>query len=280
MPRRQPALLRRERRGLNTGSSGPEGGRTGPRARRRESGARSRDPAPDLRILITCEHAGNRVPALWRPLFRGHDELLASHRGWDPGALPLARHLARRVGGPLRYTTTTRLLVDPNRSPGHGTLFSELTRDLPEEERRGIVNRHHRPYWRRVLALLTSWLEEGAVALHIGVHTFTPVLDDVPREVDVGVLFDPERAAETGFARDFIRELEAALSHLRVRPNAPYHGTSDGLTTSLRRSLGDPRYLGIELEVSQGLTTGPESERRRVIRGVGDALVRTLSPGG
>jgi predicted N-formylglutamate amidohydrolase len=243
-----------------------------------KSGGRSAPPGTtDLRILITCEHAGNRVPDRWAPLFESRDDLLASHRGWDPGALPLARQLARLTRAPLRYSTTTRLLVDPNRSPGHGTLFSELTQELPEEERRRIVSRHHRPYWTRVRSLLTGWLAEGALALHVGVHTFTPTLDGIPRAVDVGVLFDPDRPGEVVFSRIFMEELERALPHLRVKENAPYYGTSDGLTTSLRRMLDDPGYLGIELEVSQGLAAAPEPERSRVNRGIGEALTRTLS---
>jgi predicted N-formylglutamate amidohydrolase len=240
-------------------------------------GAAAGSLAPDLRILITCEHGGNRVPDRWAPLFSGRDDLLASHRGWDPGALPLARHLARLTRAPLRYSTTTRLLVDPNRSPGHGTLFSELTRELPEEERRGIVARHHRPYWNRVHRLLAGWLAEGALVLHVGVHTFTPTLDGVPRTVDIGVLFDPGRPGEAEFTRIFMEEFKGALPGLRVKANAPYYGTSDGLTTSLRQILGDPRYLGIEMEVSQSLAAGPEPERSRATRGIGEALTRTLS---
>lgn len=217
------------------------------------------------------------MPEPWAPLFSGRDELLASHRGWDPGALPLARHLARLARAPLRYSTTTRLLVDPNRSPGHGTLFSELTRELSEEDRRTIMSRHHRRHWNRVHGPLHRWLAEGAVTLHLGVHTFTPVLDGVPRTVDIGVLFDPNRPGEVEFSRIFMTELTRALPDLRVQPNAPYDGISDGLPTSLRRMLDDSAYLGIELEVSQAFAAGEESERRRVTRGIGEALVRTLS---
>jgi len=47
-----------------------------------------------LRFLITCEHGGNRIPARYRPLFACHGALLASHRGYDPGALALARDFA------------------------------------------------------------------------------------------------------------------------------------------------------------------------------------------
>ena len=48
------------------------------------------------RLVVTCEHAGNVVPERYRPLFVGHEHLLPTHRGWDPGALLLAREMAER----------------------------------------------------------------------------------------------------------------------------------------------------------------------------------------
>ena len=236
----------------------------------------TRPAPPDLRVLITCEHAGNRVPEAYRSLFQDRGELLESHRGWDPGSLPLARLLARTCGAPLRFTTVTRLLVDPNRSPGHETLFSELTRDLPEQQRRRILVRYHRPYWSRVRGLLREWLDDGAGVLHLGVHSFTPTMDGAPRTVDVGVLYDPEREGEARFASRFVEALDRRLPHLRIGHNVPYHGTADGLTSALRRHFRDPRYLGIELEVSQGITTATEAEKGPVFQGVARALTDAL----
>ena len=62
-------------------------------------------------ILITCEHGGNQVPARWRARFRGAGAVLSSHRGWDPGALGVARTLAKALGAPLVFAETSR----PNR---------------------------------------------------------------------------------------------------------------------------------------------------------------------
>ena len=62
-------------------------------------------------LLVTCEHGGNRVPKRYRRLFAGWESVLASHRGYDPGALTLARELARAFDAPLVASTVTRLLV-------------------------------------------------------------------------------------------------------------------------------------------------------------------------
>ena len=36
-------------------------------------------------IAITCEHGGNRIPVLYRDRFRGQQQPLDPHRGYDPG---------------------------------------------------------------------------------------------------------------------------------------------------------------------------------------------------
>lgn len=98
-----------------------------------------------LGLVLSCEHGGARVPARWRAALRGASRALASHRGWDEGALPLARRFSRALGVPLVANTWTRLLVDVNRSASNPACFSEWTRSLPAAERE-LVER-----WRRAL---------------------------------------------------------------------------------------------------------------------------------
>ena len=63
-------------------------------------------------LVITCEHGGNRIPSLYRDLFHDYQVLLDSHRGFDPGALVMARALAAAFAAPLVASTVSRLLVD------------------------------------------------------------------------------------------------------------------------------------------------------------------------
>ena len=70
------------------------------------------------RVVISCEHGGSRIPGRYRHLFAGRAALLESHRGWDPGALVMARALSRGLRAPLFASTTSRLLVDLNRKEG------------------------------------------------------------------------------------------------------------------------------------------------------------------
>ncbi|MBE0617753.1 MAG: N-formylglutamate amidohydrolase, partial [Proteobacteria bacterium] len=102
---------------------------------------------PEERLLIcSCEHGGNRVPAQYRALFTGAEEVLESHRGWDVGALTLAEDLARRFGAPLCAARVTRLLVELNRSPGHPRVFSEFSRGLDSDERQRVLDGYYFPH--------------------------------------------------------------------------------------------------------------------------------------
>ncbi len=229
-----------------------------------------------IRHLVTCEHGGNRVPPRWRALFADDAELLASHRGHDPGALDYARDLARRLRAPLVASTTTRLLVDLNRAPRHRRLFSERTRPLPDAERALILERHYAPHHAAVRAVVARAVRAGAPFVHVAAHSFTPVWDGVPRTVDVGFLYDPRRPAERRVVDAWIAALRSARPDLRVRRNAPYRGVSDGLPTRLRREVGDAPYAGVEVEVSQALTTGDARTWRALRRVLVDVLARPV----
>jgi predicted N-formylglutamate amidohydrolase len=93
-------------------------------------------------LIVSCEHGGNDVPRAYATLFAGHATTLATHRGWDPGSLPLARQMASALDAPLYASTTTRLLIDLNRSLGHRQLLSEFTRGLAPAERQQIIDRY------------------------------------------------------------------------------------------------------------------------------------------
>jgi len=226
-----------------------------------------------LAVVISCEHGGNRIPAAYRPLFRRHRAALESHRGFDPGALALARDFAKALNAELVYSTTSRLLVELNRSRRHPAVFSEMTKPLSAPERESLLERYYTPYRIWLEEHVRSAVDRGGRVLHLSSHSFTPRLNGVARQADVGLLYDPRRAAELRFCRAWQRELAAAQPQLRVRRNYPYRGYADGLTTHLRRLFPGDRYAGIEVEVNQRFPLG-DAHAWRDLRGL---LVSTVT---
>jgi predicted N-formylglutamate amidohydrolase len=212
---------------------------------------KSASPGPVVRWLLTCEHGGHEVPARWRRQFRGAREVLHSHRGWDRGALATFRILAPAVADAYFHATTTRLLVDLNRSIGHRALFSEYTRSLPAQEREEILEQHYHAWRDPVIERIDRWRRAGDAVLHVSVHSFTPTLNGQVRNADIGLLYDPGRPWERSVCRRWRQILRDAAPDARVRRNYPYRGSADGFTKTLRRRFPDG-YAGIELELNEG----------------------------
>lgn len=223
-------------------------------------------------LLVTAEHGGNDVPPEYRELFEGQEEALSSHRGWDPGSLKLARDLAKGLDATPITSTVTRLLVDLNRSAHNPRVFSEYTRSLSRDERVSLLERFHRPHWDRVRTAASRGVGKNGLTLHLGVHSFTPVLDGEVRTPDLALLYDPARPLELELATLWADALAEALPDREIRRNNPYRGAADGLTSALRRQFAATRYLGLEIEVNQR-HVGADGV---LPRWVAEALLKTL----
>ena len=210
------------------------------------SGAR-----PEWAYVVTCEHGGNRIPARYRARFAGHEALLATHRGYDPGALSMARTLARALDAPLFASTTSRLLVELNRSPGRQFRESPVMANAPPALREEIVRACYLPYRRAVETFVAHAIAGGRRVLHVSSHSFTPKLRGTVRRGDIGLLYDPARDEENALCMRWQHALHQALPQCTVRRNYPYLGRSDGITSWLRKRFTGETYVGVELEVNQ-----------------------------
>ena len=227
--------------------------------------------------LITCEHGGNRIPGPYRHLFAGQARVLRSHRGYDIGALRMARELARALEAPLHACIISRLLIEMNRSPRHAQLYSEFTRTLPPELRRELLERYYLSYRDAVELRIGALLAGGARVVHLSCHSFTPELDGVARDADIGLLYDPRRAGERSLCRHWRGALARHAPALKVRMNYPYAGTADGFTTYLRRRFPGHGYVGIELEVNQRHAQAPACRWRAVRLAVVSSFQEAIS---
>ncbi len=96
-------------------------------------------------------------------------------------------------------------------------------------------------------------MARGRRVVHISSHSFTAELDGKVRSADVGLLYHPARRGEAELCARWKASLGAIAPGFRVRRNYPYAGKGDGLTSHLRLRFPSAAYVGIELEVNQGI---------------------------
>jgi predicted N-formylglutamate amidohydrolase len=218
---------------------------------------RSRAP-----VVLTCEHASNRLPPPLRAA-AGERRILSTHWGWDLGAWALTRDLSRRLGTSAIGGRWSRLVIDLNRRLDDPTL---IRRDaggeglswndgisVAEIERR--ILDYHGPYHQQVDRLILQRLVRGVRPLIFSVHSFTPLFRKRRRRFELGVLYEKHP--------DLAHRLGRALrnSGLVVRYNQPYSGMA-GLMYSADRHGTHYELPCLELEVNQALLVKPADVSR------------------
>lgn len=200
-------------------------------------------------VLISCEHASSHVPAKWSDVINPADPVLSSHEGLDIGAAELASDIHRYLGGTLMLAGQSRLLIDLNRSAHNYRRFSRFSRTLQRARKKALQETFHDPYW----AEIRNVLARHPALFHLSVHSFTPTWNGARRSTDIGLLPLTSAADVRQLAHRWKPLLRAALPDLRVHINQPYTGNQDGLIRQLMIQRPDSGYLGIEIEVSQGI---------------------------
>jgi predicted N-formylglutamate amidohydrolase len=162
-------------------------------------------------LLLVCEHASNRLPAAYGSLGLDAQEQ-DSHIAWDPGALGVARELARRLDAPLVHATVSRLVVDLNRDPAAPDSIPDLSERTPVPGNRDLsqADRAHRrttvyePFHSAVEDFLGSRVHPTRAV--VSIHSFTPIYLGVARPWHVGLIHDGDdrlaRRVEAGLRQD------------------------------------------------------------------------------
>ncbi len=202
-----------------------------------------------MKIVLTCEHGGNKVPEHLQHLFLSNKQILHTHKALDLGALDLFNQLKPLADFSIS-STTSRLLIELNRSLHHKNLFSEFSKTLSTSEKKELINSYYLVYRNKVEDSIRNYIKEGYEVLHISVHSFTPILNSIERNCDIGLLYEPSNLNEKEFSHEFRKKILEQNSLLNVRYNYPYLGRMDGFTTYLRKQF-QYNYVGIEIEVNQ-----------------------------
>ncbi len=209
-------------------------------------------PKPVI-VILSCEHAVDTIPAEFQHYFTEHAALLNSHRGIDFGAAAIARHLSQSLNCYLHSATISRLLIDYNRTLNQQGCFSEISNTFSDAQKQTLIESYYQPYRQHIIEQINTRIAEGYQVWHLSMHSFTPVMDGVVRQAEIGLLYDPQRASEKRLVQRWQRLLKSHDKHWRTRLNYPYKGTADGFTTTLRSEYAANDYLGIEIECNQAL---------------------------
>ena len=228
-------------------------------------------------LIITCEHSGNQIPEEYQYLFKDHRDLLHSHRGYDIGALELARCISKQLSAPLFAAEVSRLFVDLNRSLYRHTLFSEITRRLCADEKKSILDNYYYPHRRQVESETAKLISSHYKVLHIAVHSFTPCLNNKERSVDIGLLYNPQRKYEKAFCREWKHCIRERRQDVCVRFNYPYLGKPDGMAAHLRKQFTDENYIGVEFEVNQKHVSDSNGNWIKLRNDISNSLAQTIN---
>src|SRR6188768_2359877 len=175
-------------------------------------------------FLITCDHAGKRLPRALGTLGLPDSEL-SRHIAWDLGAAQVARLLARELGAFAILQTYSRLAIDCNRpldAPSSIAKLSEntsipgnkeLSPALSAERARAIFH----PYHARILSEFARRAHAAQPSVLIAMHSFTPTFMGVSRPWHAGMLYN----RDPRLARALI-ELLGRDRELVVGDNQPY----------------------------------------------------------
>lgn len=207
------------------------------------------------RVVISCEHAVNTIPKAYLPLFALEQSVLQTHRAIDFGAQNMAETIGKTLSCGYTQAQVSRLLIDCNRTLSHPTCFSDYSAPLSQSEKQILIDQYYLPFRNEVTQKIQTAIDAGYQVIHLSIHSFTPVFNDVVRNADVGLLYDPTRHGEKEVAR-VLRGLVLQKSpSLRVRMNYPYDGKSDGFASFLRKQHQERDYLGFEIETNQALVS-------------------------
>lgn len=208
-------------------------------------------------FVLTCDHAGRRLPASLGDLGLSEREL-ASHIAWDLGIAGLGEKLAAALDAVVIFQTYSRLVIDVNRplnSPESIVTRSERS-DVPgnmqlsRSEAEARAQAIFWPYHRRIAHELDRRLAAQQPSVLVTLHSFTPVFMDVPRAVQIGVLYGRDARLGRALLTQLRRERNG--DELCIADNQPYAVSDEGDYTLLVH--GEQRgLLHVELEVRQDL---------------------------
>lgn len=209
-------------------------------------------------LVLTCEHASNRLPAPWRWPESDH-RLIDDHWAYDPGAGDLTHDLALRLDAPAVLANFTRLLVDPNRATDDLDLFRTVADGKPVRINEAISEAERASritgYWEPFHEAVDAAVQAVRPRLLVSIHSYTRKYEGQLRAVEIGVLHRGQLPLATAF-RDHL----AHSTGRDVRINEPWSGEL-GLIYSAERHATTAGCPAMEFEFRNDLLRDPALRR-------------------
>lgn len=183
------------------------------------------NPQAEEPLLLVCDHASRRFPLSLGDL--GVDPAVSRcHLGSDIGARNLTKLLADRLGVTAVLQSYSRLVVDCNRQlldPGAFLQFGDGVVingncHLNTEQKQARADEIYWPYHNAIGTEISRLTAVTAKPSMLAIHSFTPVLNGVFREWQIGVLWDVDGLV----AEPLIQQMRD--SGYVVGDNEPYSG--------------------------------------------------------
>lgn len=175
-------------------------------------------------VVLTCDHASNRMPARLGTLGLGTADLV-SHIAWDPGAAWVARRLSVLLDAPLVLSGYSRLVVDCNRPRGAPGSIPKTSagvsvpgnQDLSAAEEGLRFDTLLVPYQSAIGHLLDARAAARVSTALLAIHSFTPTYPGQERPWPIAFAY----RHDGGLARPLIDRLRRDPA-LLVGDNQPY----------------------------------------------------------
>ena len=183
-----------------------------------------RDRAANGPVIVTCDHASNRVPAALGDLGLPRADL-DSHFGWDIGAAEMAAAAAAALDAPAVYCGYSRLVIDCNRPQDAADSIVPRIDGRPVPGNAGLDERQRQlrgreifsAYHAAIAMLMDQRARRGLPNSLVCMHSFTPVFGGVRRPWHVGISY----GRRGRLARALLAELRRD-GDLNVGEHEPY----------------------------------------------------------
>jgi predicted N-formylglutamate amidohydrolase len=213
-------------------------------------------------FLLLGDHAGRATPrslvGLGLPA-----SALDLHIALDIGVAGLGAALSQRLDATWVRQSYSRLVIDCNRMPGSADSIATVSDGVTIPGNLGLSRRERAlrraevfdPYHAAISQALDTRARQGQRTLLVSLHSFTPSLQGIERQVRFGVL----HRGDSVLSRRMLALLQVAEGGA-AGDNEPY--AMDGIDYTIPHHA-DPRSLDyLELEVRQDLLSRPSETNR------------------